>query len=892
MKTHPFLTLLLAAFPVLGWAQNYSQLPDSKKGPTVILPGQNIYVHAFGGMSVLPVLSNTDYQIAPVRNEGETPWFYLTRTPNGQLKIKTDYWYKTTSRKGKFTVSLNNGKVREINLIQAGNDGINCISGDKKIPVYSGEASSVNKTSQGIEMTFDGDKNTFYHSKWQGGSTQFPVTLTYHFEGAPHIDHFVYTPRTNHTNGRFGKVTVSYCTNEDPHFTEIIPMHDFKFTGDPTTIALGDQGIDQVKSIRFTVKTGQYNFVSCAEMEFFGKSASELEEADKVFTNSLCYALKPEVGEKEINQLANPYLKQLAYYLLKEGYDTRFRVGNFEPYETLESVARRQKNSAYNRYENPTGIYFPQGEKSVIFADGIDKKYPVKLIIKDWSNDSNQPASFYTLQNGINIITAENRGNSYVSYYTDDYRTAPTIQLHFAMGHVNGYFDLERGDTDEDWVKILDNACSDIMDIRTQRIQAAFPTARFKEYCPVRITDLAHNMDSTIYYEREVMGLAKYGIEPKNRQFARVIWDGPMHADGTGAAARDAQLFKWMKPDRADFEFWGFAHELGHVNQLRPGLKWVGCGETTNNIYSAWVEFKLGVGHYRLECEKSGMDDYSKIKGGRFNCYLEEGVRKGFPWQLQKGNDYKNVEEKKVTVPNVDYDGRPTGRDTTLVSVNYDHFVKLVPLWQLQLYCQQAEYSPDIYAKVCQAIRTTDESKMTDGQLQLKFIREVCDSSQLNFLPFFEKAGMLRPIRYYVQDYGPTWLNISTEMIDALKQQIADKGYPVPAGEINYINAFNWNTFKSQLPLHDAGLNAGCTPTTHIYDKREPAVPYVRVDHQVWKNAVAFETYNAEDQLIRISMYGLGSDDEETYTMVMFPEEAQYIMAVGWDGKRIKCYQR
>ena len=66
--------------------------------------------------------------------------------------------------------------------------------------------------------------------------------------------------------------------------------------------------------------------------------------------------------------------------------------------------------------------------------------------------------------------------------------------------------------------------------------------------------------------------------------------------------------------------------------------------------------------------------------------------------------------------------------------------------------------------------------------------------------------------------------------------------------------------------------------------------------HSQVKNAVAYETYNANDELIRITMYGLGSDNEHSFTMVLYPssdvesEAAAYIMAVGYDGTRQRIF--
>lgn len=881
---------IVAAFavmviPSMLSAQNEkSSLPTGKKSPTIVVPGNSVQVGYAGGMSLFPVLSNAKYTLTPSWAEGETPWFVISQRNAGSWKIKSDYWFRNEPRTGKLVFNLADGSKKEVTVIQSANHASDIFTGDIKVKVKSANASSQNSESESINKTFDGNYQTFYHSQWSSGKTQFPVDLTYTFSDAPHIDYINYVPRIGNENGRMGKVTISYSTVGEPNkYIDIVKEYDCGFSADATTVKLGDNGVDDVKNIRFKVHTGKNNFVACAEMEFYSYNEDEKKGFSDIFTNDLCYELKKGVTKEQLDTVSNPFARQLGYYLLSGEYDTKFRVGEFEAYENLSTLAARLKTTQYNKYENPTGIYFEKDAKNVIFAEGISDKYPVQLIIKNFGQGEEE--SSYALKNGVNIIESRNRGNGYVSYYTNDYKVAPKVKLHFAMGKVNGYFDLERGDTNEDWEKMLANACSDIMDMRTKRIQVAFPTQRFRENCPKNARELALNIDSTIYYERDVMGLSKFGIEPKNRQFARVVWGGFMHADGIGAAANDNSVSVWMKPNRSEFEFWGFGHELGHVNQVRPGLKWVGCGETTNNIYSAWVQFKLGTGWYRLESENTGLNIFSGLKGGRFNCYLEEGVRKGNSWQLQVGPDYGGVPPKdKETVTDEDYLGHKGGK-VTVTCGNYDHFVKLVPLWQLQLYCTQAGFSPDVYGKVMQAIRTTNEKGMTNGQLQLKFIREVCDSTGIDFLPFFEKAGMLKPIKAFIADYSKEWLIINDKMINDLKAYVKNKGHKKLEAEVNYISALNWKTYKDKAPL-EGTLNVGCTLTNHR------GTPFVKINHHSWKNTVAFETYDAEGKLLRISMHGLGGDNGDNYTMAMFPSGSAYIVAVGWDGTRMKCYAK
>ena len=218
-----------------------------------------------------------------------------------------------------------------------------------------------------------------------------------------------------------------------------------------------------------------------------------------------------------------------------------------------------------------------------------------------------------------------------------------------------------------------------------------------------------------------------------------------------------------MIPDAARFGWWGLAHELGHVNQVRPSFKWTGLGEVTNNVYSAWVEFaESKSADRRLESENLGVfnsnaEELYRGPGGRFNCYLQQNVCEDAMWQFANGDDYHGQQATDYTVPDEDEDGNVIpGQNFTGPRRNFDHFVKLPPLWQLQLYGTQAGFAPDLYAKVIKGLREASDlnennEEMTNGQQQIRFIRTVCDSTKLNFLPFFEKAGMFQPIKRIIE---------------------------------------------------------------------------------------------------------------------------------------------
>lgn len=763
----------------------------------------------------------------------------------------------------------------------------NASAADTKLTISDATATSY-QSGEPISNAYDGNTSTLWHSAYY--STSFPVNATFMLSTASHVDYVKYTPRTSGTNGNFQEVTVyvssAATTNYSSVTTEVTTVNLNGGSGE-AYIFLGESGVDNVRSIRLCIKSGSGGFASAAEIAFYQADRTMQNTLANYFDDALCTQLKSTITSAD--GIEDATVKTLVSSLLSDAENyKKYRVGEFEPYEKLSTVRARLKiSNEYCAYENPTGIYFKPNETIYVIAEGISSSDSPSLIIKNWgkANDSEaQSQSSFMLHNGLNTITPTHRGNGYVSYYSDNYATLPNVKLHFINATVTGYFDLDRGDTNADWKKLLNSATSDILDVRTKRLQVAFPLETFKANCPNNGVELAKAYDEIVRREREVMGLLYFNKEPKNRQFFRVVHSGFMFADGIGAAVVKSSVGACISGNPSNLDFWGMAHELGHNNQLNRSFKWVGCGETTNNIYSAWVQYCLGnKNSLRLEDERSGIDEYSGMRGGRFEAYLEEGVRKGISWQLQDGPDYHGTTPETKTVQNEDYSGNKTSSYVSVQTRNYDHFLKCVPLWQLQLYTHLAGRSPNMYGKVMEGMRKLSDNSLSNGQLQIQFMKLVCDSTQLNLLPFFEKAGMLRPINAYIEDYSPGWLKINASMINTLKRHVLNKGYADVTDEVNYITAHNWQTFANRTPLSGSTLGSGCTASGS----------FVKVDHSVWKNAVAFETYNSKDSLIRISMYGLGSNDSHSFTQVLYPqaEDAAYIMAVGYDGTRIRCYE-
>ena len=758
---------------------------------------------------------------------------------------------------------------------------------DKKIEIASAKADA-SQSGEEAKYAIDGDYATMWHSPY--GSTSFPLRYTVILKEVSKVDYVKYVPRCDgNQNGNWIKVKVSY--SESKTGSSFKTLGTFTPNGTSTSTEFDFGGVE-VGQIRFDIQSGYFNHASAAEIEVYQIDNTKRDAFATYFADELYSELKPEVTSSEGIEDAD--VKQLVENLLTnpEKYK-KFRVGEYEAYMPTSTLRSMLKvSSQYNNYENPTGVYLKTGESCIVVASGIGTA-SVGLNIKNWYQNEN--SSSYGLKNGFNYITAASEGNVFVDYYTSNFETAPNVKLHFINAPVQGYWDQETM-TNADWVEMLKGKKADdhtIIITRSKHAQTAYPVSAWLQHCPTNVDSTMTLYQQVQWAERDILGLERYGKQVKNRQLFFATNYGFMAAGGDGSYCHYESLGGIMCPDSKRFDFWGVGHEWGHNNQVTPGFKWSGCGETTNNIYAAWAQLH-GTGNrhsLRLEDETSGVNDYSGMRGGRFQTYFEEGLRKGIAWQLQDGPDYHGATPNEITVQGQDANGKNTGTVKT-TSRNYDHFVKLAPFWQLTLWGTLAGKCPDIVPMVIESIRTTDNygsTYNTNGKQQINWMKLACDSTKINLLPFFEKAGMLRPINAYIEDYGAGWNIINEKMINDLKAYVAKQGYADFTEEINYINAHNFHIYRDNLKLEvPSKIGAGCS-----YSSGK-----VKVQHSQVKNAVAFETYNSSDELVRITMYGLGSDDAHSFTQVLYPgstdetEAAAYIMAVGYDGTRTKIYEQ
>ncbi|MFO8000997.1 MAG: M60 family metallopeptidase [Marinilabilia sp.] len=714
------------------------------------------------------------------------------------------------------------------------------------------------QNSQGIENSFDGKTNTFYHSPWKGMEKDQNLTLVYHIDASKQdtLHYIKLFPRPQGNNGIIKTATL-WGKSSSKKYKKLADI-DAPKRNRPLIIKLSNP-IPNPQKIKIQVKDAysgdEAYYVSLAEIGCFMSNSYMPDPAERsLFTGNTFSSLKEGISKEEISKITNPFIRNMAHYLSENTYPLEQRMQSYEPYRDVHDLAEELKTSTYNQFENPTGIYFQKGEDAVLFVNKPDGE-EIFLRVKDFgpSGDDNS----YRVKDGINVIPMKGRGNGYINYFTENFEEGSSAKINIASGQVNGYFDKNRH-TNKDGMKILDNATNGILDIVGDHVQLAYSVESLKENSYKQLHDLISIYDSIVGSQQRLMGLMKYTRQPENRILGRVIWDGYMHADALGAAFHDNTMSTIANPEKLKNNIWGPAHEFGHVNQVRPGMTWVGTTECTNNIYSAWTQYCFTPNQLRLEHENIG-----GTIGGRFNAYLNNALVKDQEWGLQEGPD-TNYGAK---------DGKWGG----------DHFVKLCPLWQLHLFFHVAGkgndwHRPNFWADIFESVRNTDEKDLSQGELQMNFIKNTCDAVEYDLTNFFTSIGMLQEVDKVFDDYTSARKIITSEMIKEIEHYAAQYPSP-PVNTIQYISGNSIEAFRKTKEIkgeYGKGLS--------FSDPKK-----IKVNHNEWENITVFKTYR-NNTLTHITMVGTGSPNRNEFTMVPFPEGSTKVKAISYNGKEKMVY--
>ncbi len=527
------------------------------------------------------------------------------------------------------------------------------------------------------------------------------------------------------------------------------------------------------------------------------------------FQDETCAALRDDLTDEEIASIPSEQIKELALAMKAGNYSSEYRAAVYRPYQTPSIMAEANKTGKYGQCDNPTGIFVEQDETMYVWVGKLYEGANLQLMILGLDKGYNNQAKLSLVQ-GLNKIAAPIAGEIYVQNWvadniplvldTEEVRqqaAAKSVAIHFLFGKVNGYFDIQKH-SKEDWDRILEQAINSgypYMDLLGKRAQITWEAKQFKDNKnragrtisgtdktddgntdKDEIMQIIEHYDNLVYWEQEFAGLVKYNRMFNNRlHFCidntasspnatdyRTVYPAKITSPYSGEMFFDPEAFK--------SRLWGPAHEAGHVNQVRPGAKWAGMTEVTNNIYCLYVQEKVGA-----PC---------KLQVDKINPKDESGKSQGSEIIYDAATHLIVDGGRAHCLPGISSITRET---------------QLVPFWQLYLYIVKARGQEDFYKDLYEYFRENEspsEKRQNPGLDQLDFVRQACRISNLNLIDFFTKWGFLRPCNATLNDYGSKDFVVSQADVDALVKEIEEAGYDEPAPDVYKITDNTWENYR------------------------------------------------------------------------------------------------
>lgn len=655
-----------------------------------------------------------------------------------------------------------NIKNYTINIKQYGVNDI-VIAEDIMVKPYGGKASEYQQ-GYGIEKTYDdkfteGASESHYHSSWN--NTSLPVTLEYYFRGDSEINYFIYYTRSG--NGNFGEVEVYTSTEPGRTNYTLQGSYDFKMKNDPTKISFS-KGI-KATGIKFVVKSGLGNFVSCDEMHFFKKNTDNSLESKllTVFEDVTCTKLKSNVTDEEINNLPSSYFIRIAEALKNNTYDEwekEFRIREYNAYSDINEWAEKLMTKHYSNLDNLTGIAVRKDDEVIVFVgDTHGQEVALQCVGEEQTNfGENQTyvqtaasGDIYYLESGVNKIKIRNKGQLFVMYNCDLTSDPKPIKIHIPLGSgtVSGFFDLKEHKTDAKYAELLSKATDKYFGVRGDKIIFYFHRSKMQEFVNNEILSAINLWDDIIGWQQELMGIDDVRPSLVNNHLFAISPEGSYM---WASDYRIAFLYTYLgnillrenvmaKKDNA----WGPAHEIGHIHQL--AIDWPSSTESSNNLFSNYVLYKLG-----KYCSR----------GTELNLPIASDNR-----VTEDGNITKMTLSEAHCVLNrpwYNFGGGHQGENTELhMRMN----------WQLWNYYHRCGHQPDFWQKVFNLMRDNRTASNNPGVKQLLFARMASEAAQEDLTEFFEMWGFFVPVNAKLEQYGTYDYLVTETMINETKAAMA-----------------------------------------------------------------------------------------------------------------------
>ena len=338
----------------------------------------------------------------------------------------------------------------------------------------------------------------------------------------------------------------------------------------------------------------------------------------------------PEGLQKIVLKIKNQSWKS---YASGRNWEKKFRIADYKAYSenNYDAWARSMGiGYDYGSMTNPTGITVRDGEDLFVFlGDDILPTASVQIELVPLGTRS--AGKYYTLKKGLNIILNQGENNVFVNYIGRTYNNGKLlkdykpINIHIEGGDVNGYFDLTKGDTNEDWQTMQSDKLvwAKAFNIKGDLIVMHMPSDACKQYTPVHMKELVEIWNSIVQREDDLMGF-RAGVKDKcnNVLNATAVDHGYMYATTGGTYYNYSTLGDVLNYDKMKMgngTLWGPAHEFGHNHQQL--FNTAGMTEISVNMYSNMIMFTSG-----RVTSRSEHCNYTDVDGKEYRGVCESAV--------------------------------------------------------------------------------------------------------------------------------------------------------------------------------------------------------------------------------------------------------------------------
>lgn len=507
-------------------------------------------------------------------------------------------------------------------------------------------------------------------------------------------------------------------------------------------------------------------------LDINANAATYNQELSNFFTDLSCSELKSDYLDYSDEQLRNAMealpiaVQNMAIKVKNNSWRTddaswdktekTFRIASYKAYGDYGKWTSIIKQGySLGRLTNPTGISGDYGTMLLIYVGAIPAGHTVAL---EAVGAGSAAGTQYPLSEGINSVLLDNSCTLFIYHSVDntsggnapftDIDSYDPVTIHIEGGFVNGYFDLTKGDDNDDWAKFQTYmAIGDMFDMKTEHLTFHIDRAKLFAAEPTNITGLLGIWENMMQMERSLQGLEEYDGYFNNPLSVTSINSNYMYASTYGTyyeLSTLATVLNYNKMHTSSGANWGPAHEMGHIHQYPINM--IGCTEVSNNVFSNVAVYNLGYHTSRSASIQKTIQDFHN----------------GVSWLDRVFNSSEKADLWQAT-----------------------HLY-----WQLYQYFHIAGYKTDFYPALYKALR---QSPMTHtggvfipaSEDYLKFYKTCCEVSGYDLTEFFQVYGFFMvPTQssytlggttrdaHRVGDYGNYYVYATQEMIDAVKAEV------------------------------------------------------------------------------------------------------------------------